>query len=77
MVPKSLHCGLPMKLTQTELEYYDEAESGFCVVCNDVTIEGGISNYAVGLTCPACMQHTLISIEEALIARYILVVNEH
>jgi len=66
-----------MKITQAELDYYIDAEAGYCRVCNDFTVEGEIGFDAEFLTCPRCQYPTLIGPALAVLTQRVIVLNKH
>lgn len=66
-----------MKVTPYEFDYYVEKDGGYCITCNDFTIEGNIEQDAEHLICPSCCNRTLEGVYSALRNGHVLVLTEH
>ncbi len=62
-----------MTISMTEEEYHEfcESDSGYCTVCNEITMDCDVEPDAEKYECPKCGLNCVMGIENALVEGFI------
>jgi predicted RNA-binding Zn-ribbon protein involved in translation (DUF1610 family) len=68
--------GIPMKMTEESFNQYTRDYAGYCIKCDDVTLDDGVEPDATRYMCPKCGTTSVCGVETALMFNRIKFVDE-